>query len=268
MTGLTGGLTQGLTAGLTGTGRRAATDPLAGAPYTWLTADPAYATTDAGGTTPGGVNSLIRRLTDHGTVGSKRHFNTSNDSYRATLVQSGGTRWQLHFDGATTHYRLTSTVSETAGSLAAAFVAPATMPPAARQVVFAGSDPTAAATWWEVGIDTDGRMYWEYSLAGTVQWRMNASTVLDASTLYTLYLTFGGTVAVPRPDFYAALAVGGGSPVEQTVTLAAGTGPGCWLGAAAGPTLLSVGATVTSGGVVRPFAGDLLDLMLFAGDIS
>lgn len=263
MTGLTGGLTRGLTGGLTGAGRRAATDPLAAAAYTWLTADPAYAETDAGGTTPGGVNSLIRRLTDHGTVGSKRHFNTSNDSYRATLVQSGGTRWQLHFDGATTHYRLTSTVTETAGSLAAAFVAPATMPPVARQVVFAGSDPTAAATWFEVGIDTDGRMYWEYSAAGVVQWRFNGSSFLAAGVLYTLYLTFGGT------DFYASLATGSGTPVEQNpLTLAAGTGPGCWLGAAAGLTLLSVGATVTSGGVVRPFAGDLLDLMLFAGDIS
>lgn len=123
-------------------------------------------------------------------------------------------------------------------------------------VIVSQSDSAAANDWWEFGIDANGKLYVESDAAGTKH-TVEGSTVLATSTAYNAILTYDGT------DYYLTL-----NGTEENPLVIVNVGAFAWAGRVGGTTVFSVGATVTSGGTVRPFNGSLGAVAFWNYDIT
>ena len=162
------------------------------------------------------------------------------------------------FDGSNDYLTCASPITDTAaGSISLVFFTGATaFATRGNQVLFASADEGSANNWFEIGVDGTGRVYVESNTGGTVM-RLTGSTFLEQSTGYWLLVTYGGT------DYYAQVA-----GVEQNPLSITGTLTGKWLGNVSGADNLTLGGTVTSAGLVRPFQGTVSDLRVYSTDIT
>lgn len=164
----------------------------------------------------------------------------------------------VSFDGTNDYLTFAGALADVVGSVLVAFVTGTTaFATRGKQALFSTANEGAADEWFEVGIDATGRVYWEWNDGGDKRTAVG-STFLEQSTAYALALTFDGT------DYYASV-----NGVEQNpVTFkayAAGMG---WFGDVAGADNLVMAGTVTSGGLVRPFQGQVMELAIYSGDIT
>lgn len=160
----------------------------------------------------------------------------------------------VNFDGGD-HLRLASSIgaSGSIGSLLLAIKTPATF---TKQSVFSVADEAAANKWFEVGVDSDSRLYIEYNNAGTIQ-TAKGSTFLAVSTAYIITVCFDGV------DWYVEV-----DGVEENPITLDSVGTFGWFGSLSGTLNCCVGATVTSGGATRFFSGSVGAVQLFSADIS
>ncbi len=118
------------------------------------------------------------------------------------------------------------------------------------------SDSAVVNNWVEIGINADGRLYIESNASGTKH-TVVGSTVLLPSTRYDMQLAYDGT------DYYMQL-----NNVEENPLVIDNVGVFAWFGRIAGTTAFTVGGTITSGGLQRPFAGTIGAIYLWAVDLT
>jgi len=176
------------------------------------------------------------------------------DASRPTFLSSTP---GVRFDGVNDYLKYTGSRADLVGSLILAFVTGATsFATRGAQVLFAVADEGSANNWFEVGITGDGRIYVESNNGGTKH-TVVASRFLSQSTAYHLALTFDGT------DYYIQV-----SGAEQNPLTILNVGTFAWLGDVVGADNITLGGTVTSAGLVRPFQGDILEVALYSEDIT
>lgn len=216
----------------------------------WLKADAGRFTTAAGSTAASADADPVGRWEDQS--GSGLHVLQATDAARPTYRTT--TRRSIRFDGVNDCLRAAGSRPDTEGSLLVAFVTGAALTSA--QVLLSSADEGVANTWFEIGITADGRLYVESNAAGTKH-TVYGSTTLEPSTAYHLALMFDGT------DYYLQL-----SGIEENPLTIENIGAFAWFGDVAGADNIVVGGTVTSAGLVRPFAGDIMEVALYSGDIT
>jgi hypothetical protein len=204
---------------------------------------------DTGGATPASAN------TD--PVGQWEDAYSSKDFEQGTA----GARPQLltaipsvKFDGTNDYLAYAGTIADTVGSVIMAFKTGTAF--TADMAIVSSADTGSANNWFEIGINVDGKMYISSNAAGTVH-KVVGSTFLDVSTDYIAMIVHDGT------DYY--MTVGG---VEENPLVIESIGSFAWFGDVTGADNVVVGGTVTSAGLVRPFNGALIELNVYAQDIT
>jgi hypothetical protein len=162
----------------------------------------------------------------------------------------------LTFDGANDNVTVaTQVIAATgAGTISIVFKTGASV--AGPMVMVSQSDSAVANNWVEIGINADGKLYIESNASGTKH-TVAGSTVLTASTRYDMQLAYDGT------DYYMQL-----NNVEENPLVIENIGVFAWFGRVAGTTTFTVGGTITSGGLQRPFAGAIGAIYLWAVDLT
>lgn len=165
-----------------------------------------------------------------------------------------GSKDGLTFDGTNDNLSVASRVisATTAGTMSIVFKTPAAI--TARGVMVSQADPAVANDWWEIGIDSDKKLYIESNASGTKH-TVKGATVLTESTVYDLQLCYDGT------DFFLQL---GGE--EENPLVIESTGAYAWIGRINGN--FTIGATITSGGAARFFTGSLGALSFWNEDLT
>ena len=153
------------------------------------------------------------------------------------------------FDGTDDRLGLAAGLAATSGSVAILFKTGATAFSAGAQVLLSCADVGTANTWFEIGITTRGRIYLESNAAGT-QHTISGSSLLAVSTAYTLVIVHNGT------DIYAEV-----NGVEQNPLIVENIGTLAWFGNVAGADNTTLGGTITSAGLVRPFVGSICEVI-------
>lgn len=168
---------------------------------------------------------------------------SSGASRPAVTASAFGSTTGLTFDGVNDHLTVaTKVVTETgAATLSIVFKTAATV--TGPQVIVSQSDTAVTNDWFEVGVAADGRLYVESNAAGTKH-TIKGSTPLSPSTIYNMILCYDAT------DDFMLL-----NSVEENPLTIENVGTFAWFGRVGGTTAFTVGATLTSGGVQRPFAG-------------
>lgn len=181
-----------------------------------------------------------------------RHVIQGTSGKRPLLQTSGP---GIKFDGSDDVLSYAGSISDVVGTLVIAFTTGSSMFTAA-QVLIGTADASAANKWFEVGITSDGRIYVEYNNAGTKH-TVVGSSFLDVSTTYALMLAFDGT------DYYAMLGT-----TEQNPLIVTNVGTFGWFGSVSSASNLTLGATITSAGTVRPFNGQIHEALIYARDVT
>lgn len=174
----------------------------------------------------------------------------------AVTASAFGSTQGLTFDGVNDHLTVaTKVVTETgAATLSLVFKTAALV--TGPQVIVSQSNSAVANDWFEVGIAADGRVYVESNAAGTKH-TVKGSTPLLPSTAYNLILCYDGT------DYFVLL-----QGIEENPLTIDNIGSFAWFGRVGGTTAFTVGATITSGGVQRPFAGVVGAIYLWDEDLT
>lgn len=162
----------------------------------------------------------------------------------------------LTFDGSNDNLSVASQViaATSEGTISIVFKTGASV--AGPMVIVSQSDSAVANNWMELGINTDGKLYIESNASGTKH-TVVGSTVLLPSTRYDMQLAYDGT------DYYMQL-----NNVEENPLVIENIGVFAWFGRVAGTTAFTVGGTITSGGLQRPFAGAIGAIYLWAVDLT
>lgn len=219
----------------------------------WLKADAGRFTT-ASGSTPASANGdPVGRWND--ATSNAQNVSQATDAARPTYRTATPS---IRFDGVDDYLRFAGSRSDELGSLLIAFQTGATaFTTRGAQVLFSSADEGSASTWFEVGLTEDGRLYIETNVAGSKR-TVVGSTFLSLSTAYYLTLTFDGT------DFYLQLS----GTEENPLTFENFASAFAWLGGVSGLDNIVVGGTVTSAGLVRPFQGDVMEIVLYSRDVT
>lgn len=209
--------------------------------------------TDTAGTIAASSNGdAIAKWKDLGSLGA--NLTQSTSSNRPTLTSATPC---VTFDGTDDRLISSTAISAVSGSLVVVFTTGATaFATRGAQVLVSGADATAANKWFEIGIESDGRVYIEYNNAGTKN-TVACPSYLDVSTSYALLVVFDGT------DYYAILGT-----TEQNPMIITSVGAFGWFGSVSGANNFVLGGTVTSAGLVRPFQGSILEAAIYASDIT
>lgn len=173
----------------------------------------------------------------------------------ARPLLSTSTPVSVVFDGSDDNVKYAAGIADTVGSITIAFQTGATAFSAA-QVLFSSADEGSANNWFEVGISADGRIYIESNAAGTKE-TVVGSTYLYNSTNYFLVVAFDGV------DYFALL-----NGVEENPLVVTNIGTYAWFGDVSGADNLTMGGTVTSAGLVRPFQGKMMEVAIYSQDIT
>lgn len=215
--------------------------------------------------TPPGAN--VSWESDHGVTGSPASAWQSIDT-TVTLAQSSGSSRPavtasafgsttgLTFDGVNDYMTVATKVVTVTGAASISIVFKTAATVTGPQVLVSQSNTAAANDWFEIGIGADGRLYIENNNAGT-KLTIVGSTALLPSTIYNAILCFDGT------DYFLEL-----NGVEENPLTISNIGSFAWFGRVGGTTSFSVGATVTSGGAARFFAGVLGGVYFFSEDLT
>ena len=204
---------------------------------------------------------------DHGVTGSPASAWASLDN-TVTLAQASGSSRPavtsgafgstvgLTFDGINDHLTVATKVIAATGSATISVVFKTGAAIGGPMVLVSQSDTAVSNDWFEFGIGADGRLYVESNNAGT-KLTVKGSTVLFPATVYDAQLSFDGT------DYFLLL-----KNAEENPLTIDNIGSFAWFGRVGGTTSFTVGATLTSGGVQRPFAGVIGGVYLWAEDLT
>lgn len=200
----------------------------------------------------------VTSLNDFGT-GAKT-FTQGSVGNRPTFSISGGVSG-VSFGGSTSYMPSANSIPSTQGTLIVAFQTGATaFATQGDQVLFSSADTGTADNWFEVGIDSSGRMYCEFNASGTKN-RARGSTILSQSTKYCFALDFAGT------DYWMQIGTTEENPITYLNSDTSAPMSFKWFGDVSGPDNVVIGGTVTSAGLVRPFQGLIYTARLWAGSI-
>ena len=168
---------------------------------------------------------------------------SSGSSRPAVTASAFGSTQGLTFDGVNDYLTVATKVVTETGAATFSIVFKTAAAVEGPQVLVSQSDTAVANDWFEIGIAADGRLYVESNAAGTKH-TVKGSTALLPSTIYNMILCYDGT------DYFMLL-----NGVEENPLVIENIGAFAWFGRVGGTTAFTVGATLTSAGVVRPFAG-------------
>lgn len=214
---------------------------------------------------PPGAN--VRWESDTGVTGSPASAWLSIDT-TVTLAQASGSARPavtagafgstqgLTFDGVNDHLTVATKAVTRTGTATVNIVFKTAAAVTGPQVLVSQSDAAVANDWFEIGVGDDGRLYVESNAAGTKH-TVKGSTPLLPSTVYDLILCYDGT------DYFMLL-----KGVEENPLTIENIGAFAWFGRVGGSTSFTVGATITSGGVVRPFAGVIGGVYFWDEDLT
>jgi hypothetical protein len=180
--------------------------------------------------------------------GNARHMVQSTAGLRPTLQTALPS---VAFLG-TRYMSVAASVADSIGSVMLVFRTPAA---SSNQVLLSQSNSAVANEWLEIGITANDQIYIEENSAGTRE-TIIGSSFLAPSTNYFLL------VAYDAFDNYVQL-----NTVEQTLRVSS-VGPFAWFGGVASANNITLGATITSGGAQRIFAGEILEAGIFRSDMS
>lgn len=188
-----------------------------------------------------------------GAVSTWGSFSQGAAGARPTATASMfGSAIGVAFDGG--DYLSGSVSASTVGTIILVVKTPATI--VSRQCIFSVADSVAANKWFEVGIDSDARIYAEYNNAGTIH-TVKGSTFLDVSAGYVISISLGAD------GYYAEV----GGTEENPLTLDS-VGTAGWFGSVTGTLNATIGACLTSGGAARFFSGAVGAIQLYNTDLS
>ena len=206
----------------------------------------------------GGISPSISVNVDAislGALSSWGSFSQGTAGARPTSTASVfGSQKGVVFDGGDFLSSSGLTYGTTAGSFVAVFKTPSAV--SARQCIYSVSDTAVANEWFEIGIDSDRRIYIEYNNAGTIQ-TIKGSTFLEISTAYVVAVCYDGT------DWYVEV-----DGVEENPLTSDSVGTFAWMGAIDGTQVSTIGACTTSGGTSRYFSGSLAEIQIYNGDLT
>ena len=208
---------------------------------------------DAAATTP--ANVAGNPIGAWPSTGSTRAL-TQTTATQRPLYQTVPKR--VVFDGVDDRLSTASPIAATAaGAIILVFTTSATaFATRGVQAILSQSNSAAANAWFEVGIDAGGRLYTEFNNSGTIRTAVG-STVLANSTTYALLVSYDGT------DYYMQL-----GPSEENPITYSNAGAFGWLGGVPAANTLTLGGTLTSAGLVRPFQGAVIEAQIYTTDIT
>ncbi len=180
----------------------------------------------------------------------------SGSSRPAVTAGAFGSTQGLTFDGVNDNLSVAVKVVTETGAATVSIVFKTAAAVTGPQVLLSQSDTAVANDWFEIGIGADGRLYVESNAAGTKH-TVQGSTPLLPSTVYNLILCYDGT------DYFLLL-----NGVEENPLTIENIGAFAWFGRVGGTTAFTVGANITSGGVVRPFAGVIGGVYFWDEDLT
>lgn len=180
----------------------------------------------------------------------------TGSSRPAVTAGAFGSTQGLTFDGVNDYLTVTTKVVTETGAATISVVFKTAAAVTGPQVLASQSDTAVGNDWFEIGIGADGRLYVESNAAGTKH-TVKGSTPLLPSTVYNAILCYDGT------DYFLLL-----NGVEENPLTIENIGAFAWFGRVAGTTAFTLGATVTSGGVQRPFAGAIGGVYLWDEDLT
>jgi hypothetical protein len=208
---------------------------------------------DSGATTPATANN--------DPVG---YWLDSSRSGRSPIQTTAGSRPVLQtatlgvkFDGTDDHLIYTGAIADTTGTINVIFRTGATdFATRGDQALVSFADNGTANTWLEIGIGSDGRIYIESNAGGTKH-TVVGSSFLAVSTSYLLSVSYDGTA------YFASL-----NGVEQNPLSITNIGTFAWIGNVSSVDNFVIGGTVTSAGLVRPFQGEVSELLINKKDVT
>lgn len=181
---------------------------------------------------------------------------SSGSSRPAVTASALGSTQGLTFDGVNDYLTVAAKVVTETGAATISIVFKTAAAVVGPQVLVSQSDTAVSNDWFEIGIAADGRLYVESNAAGTKH-TVKGSTALLPSTIYNAILCYDGT------DYFILL-----NNVEENPLTIENIGAFAWFGRVGGTTSFSVGATITSGGAARFFAGVVGGVYLFDEDLT
>lgn len=202
------------------------------------------------------LSSGVSQWANTGGGGAANLTQATSGSRPAQTAAIFGASEGIVFDGTADHLSIASKVipETTAGSIGIVFKTGSSV--VGPRVLVSQSDTAVANDWFEVGIAANGKIYIESNNAGTKH-TVHGSTVLSASTVYDMTLTYDGT------DWFLMLA-----SVEENPLTIENIGAFAWAGRVAGTPAFTIGATITSGGAARFWNGSIGAVYVWAADIT
>lgn len=158
------------------------------------------------------------------------------------------------FDGSNDYLSYAGAIAASIGSVILSIRTPATF--TAEMAILSSADTGSANNWFEIGITDDGKIYVSSNASGT-EHKVVGSTFLAASTAYAILVAFDGT------DYYVLV-----NDTEQNPLVIESIGIFGWFGDVSAADNIVVGGTVTSGGLVRPFKGEVIAIDIYSQDIT
>lgn len=216
------------------------------------------------GVTPG---ANVSWESDNGVTGSPASAWESLDA-TVTLAQatSGqrpvvtgsafGSTAGLTFDGVNDNLTVAAKVITETGAATISLVFKTGSVITGPMVIVSQSDTAVTNDWVEVGIAADGKLYLESNASGT-KLTVKGSTVLLPSTKYNLILCYDGV------DYFMLV-----NNVEENPLVIESVGSFAWFGRIGGTTAFTVGGTLTSGGLQRPFEGIVGGVYFWSEDLT
>jgi hypothetical protein len=160
------------------------------------------------------------------------------------------------FDGSNDNLASTTPLPSTTGSLCIRFKTGSTPFYDGDRVLVSCADTGTANNWFEVGVDSVGRIYLESNAGGTKH-KAVGSTYLNLSTAYTVVAVHDGT------DWYVEL-----DGVEENPLILVSGGTFAWFGDVTGADNTVIGGTITSAGLVRPWKGEISEVIVTSQDLT
>ena len=217
-----------------------------------ISADLSWLSTSGLGVTGSSVDSWDPAT---GTSATLSQTGTARPTRTATVF---GSSYGITFDGSNDYLKTaTHPISSAAGSLGIVFKTGSSV--TGPMVLVSQGCLLTTNDYWNLGIASDGRLFFEYSNSlGAIN--IKGSSILEASTVYYAFISHDGT------DTYLELNGTEENPlVNTTPTVTAQH----WLGEVEGATVrLTLGAVETSGGVSQFFNGSIGGVWIWNTDIT
>lgn len=181
----------------------------------------------------------------------------ASGSSRPSVVSNVfGSTQGLVFDGSNDHLTIATKVITETGAATISIVFKTGVVITGPMVLVSQSDSAVSNEWFEIGIGADSRIYVESNNSGTKH-TVHGCTPLLPSTKYNVILCYDGV------DYFMLL-----NGVEENPLTISNSGSFAWFGQVGGTAVFTVGGTLISGGLQRPFNGTLGAVYLWDEDLT